>query len=119
LGPIKEATVCEEMISTIRYTVKEVMALGEALLYCKECKNLWSSHNTVIKVNLTDQVITKKYKQKCKTCLIWATPLFTEDRFTTIITQAVSKGKKGDTTRPLCNGADHMSHLCEWCKRSG
>jgi len=118
LGAIKEATVCKEMILTIRYRAPEVMALGEALLYCKKCKNLWSSHNAVIEVNLTDQTITKKYKQKCKTCLIWATPLFTEDRLTTIIRQAVSKGEKGDTMRPLCNGGDHMSHLCEWCKRS-
>jgi len=105
------------MIPTIGYSAAEVMAMGEALFHCKKCDNLWSSHNVIIKVNLADQMIIKKYKQKCKKCLIWAKPLFTEDRFTAIVRKAIQKGKEGDTMRPSCNGRDHPNHLCEWCKK--
>jgi len=119
LGPVQEDKICKAMISEKSdYQEIEVTALSEALLYCKHCKNLWSSHNVVIDVDLNCQVVKRRYRQMCKTCDKWAVPLFTEDRFIDILEQAVEKGDQGDTSKPSCSNGSHMVDLCEWCKKT-
>ena len=108
------------------FTVK-----GEALFECHKCDSRWSSYAATIKVDLFTPKITRKYRQKCKTCEYWASPQFTRDQFQCIINRVIDK-YNSRATRNIHHPPHsqevfiirtapkpHTQELCERCQELG
>lgn len=58
---------------------------GDAMFECTKCDAKWSSSDAKIKVDLLHQEVSKQYKQRCKSCKSWATPLYSSGQLKNIV----------------------------------
>jgi len=108
------------------------MVQGKGLFSCtnKKCPNQWTSGKTTLVVDLYLKCIEKKYRQKCKKCMIWITPYFTDHQLEEIMERVLKKYQKrkmegpGDSTgitneETGYSRAPHETDLCERCQELG
>ena len=120
-----QVTVLDDDPDYFKYsTVK-----GDAYFECSKCNFRWSSHNGTIKIDLYNQKVLKKYKQRCYECGgYWAVPCFKSNRFKRIVQkighhlQKMKFFNEEWFTPPYLNeetSCDHDEAYCERCIELG
>ena len=112
--------------------LKIFMVQAKGLFICSKCSEKWSSHRTTLVVHLYHKCIKKKYRQKCKRCMIWITPYFTEKQLNKIMKRVIKKYQKRKTddveystvlisygTKGHSSSVPHETKLCERCQELG